>query len=260
MGSFPRMFCIGLLVLSLCVPYHCASAETVLRVRADDWMPMNGQPNSPYPGFLVEILKAVFEPEGIKVDYRLLPWERAMQETRAGRIDCVIGAYKSDVPDFVFPELHWGVDHAVLFVRASERWTFNGDLQQLKQRRTGVVTGYSYGDEFDAFGLAHQGQHIFYISGKDPLKMNIKKLKAGRLNTILDGVAPVMWQLKQLGAENYLKIAGEVLPPEPIYLACSPAKFSSQRIVNLADKGFLRIRASGELQSILDRYDIPMWQ
>lgn len=250
---------ICLVLAFLICPTFCVTADTLIKVRADDWMPMNGEPSAEYPGFLVEILEAVFEPEGLTVDYQLLPWERAIQETRLGKFDCVVGAYKSDVPDFIFPELPWGMDHALLFVQAGDDWKYTGQLSQLKERKLGVVTGYSYGDEFDQFSEDNKGKQIFFVSGQEPLKMNIKKLKAGRLDTILDGEAAVRWKLKQMGVMDYLEVAGELLPPEPLYLACSPAKFGSKRIVDLADKGMLRLRTSGQLKRILDRYGVSIW-
>ena len=79
------------------------------------------------------------------------------------------------------------------------------------------------------------------------------------MDTILDGEAAVRWKLKQMGAQEHLAVAGELLAPEPLYLACSPAKFVSQRIVDLADEGMLRLRASGQLKRILDRYGVSIW-
>ncbi|WP_157729877.1 transporter substrate-binding domain-containing protein [Bacterioplanes sanyensis] len=85
-----------------------AAAQT-LSIRSDTWYPMNGDPQADKPGFMIEIAKAIFEPQGITIDYRLMPWERALSEVRAGRIDCVVGAYVEDAPDFVFPEQPWGL-------------------------------------------------------------------------------------------------------------------------------------------------------
>jgi len=95
-----RLALIALLSTSI-----SAWSET-LTIRADEWFPMNGDPDSSNPGYMIDFAKAVFEPKGIKVDYALMPWKRALYEVRKGNNDCVVGAYESEAPGFLFPDEH----------------------------------------------------------------------------------------------------------------------------------------------------------
>ena len=42
---------ICLILIFLIFPTYCVTADTTLKVRADDWMPMNGEPSSEHPVF-----------------------------------------------------------------------------------------------------------------------------------------------------------------------------------------------------------------
>ena len=79
------------LALAVLSPVATAGAETLTLV-ADEWCPYNCTPGDEKPGFLVEIVKKVFEPQGFTVDYKIVPWARAIRDTRAGRYSAILGA------------------------------------------------------------------------------------------------------------------------------------------------------------------------
>jgi polar amino acid transport system substrate-binding protein len=83
-----------LMVMGAAVPVF---ADTIT-VRADTWMPYNGEPNSDRPGYCIEMLKVIFEPMGYKIDYQIEPWTRATANAEAGKIDAIIGAAINDCP------------------------------------------------------------------------------------------------------------------------------------------------------------------
>ncbi len=68
-------------------------AET-LRLRADSWMPYNGDAGAALPGYTVELARAIFEPRGITVDYQTMTWGDALKAAAAGQIEAVVGANK----------------------------------------------------------------------------------------------------------------------------------------------------------------------
>ena len=63
------------------------------------------------PGYAVEILKAIFEPQGIAVDYQKQPWSRALVDLEAGTNDAAIGGTAGGV--FSDNPKHWSGDHCV---------------------------------------------------------------------------------------------------------------------------------------------------
>ncbi|KPQ04843.1 MAG: ABC-type uptake system substrate-binding component [Idiomarinaceae bacterium HL-53] len=231
-------------------------ADTIT-IRSDEWYPMNGAPGADKPGFMIELAQRIFSEAGHTVDYQLMPWERAVDSVRAGTFDCVVGAYVEDAPDFVFPEQAWGVDSTGFFVRDSSSWQYDG-LDSLSSQSVAVINGYSYGEELDAM-IASNAGNFQGLGGNDALEKNIKKLEAGRVDVVIESPSVMLAKMNELGVSG-IKSAGLLGEPTPMYIACSPAKSSSQDYVQLVNEGTERLRASGELAAIMARYGMTDWQ
>ena len=67
-------------------------------------------------------------------------------------------------------------------------------------------------------------------------------------------------KLKEMGLESKIDEAGDLGEASNIYIACSPAKESSKVLMNLVDEGTEKLRLSGELQKILDKYGLKDWK
>lgn len=245
-----------LTTLLLAMPL-CSIADTV-SIRADYWYPMNGDPNSATPGFMIEIAQKALAKAGHTVDYAIMPWERALDSVRKGTFDCVVGAYKSDAPDFVFPTNSQGIDSNVVYVKKGNTWRYT-DLNSLKQVKLGGIQGYSYGDEIDAF-IEQNPDNIKLAYGPTALEQNIKKLAAGRLDGVLESPSVFEAKLKEMNLQGQFEPAGTITEAEGLYIACSPAKSGSPSIVKLIDDGTQALRESGELATILNKYGLKDWK
>ena len=90
------------LVVSILISAATCLAGDTITLRADIWDPYNGDPASDQPGFVIEVAKAVFEKAGYTVDYQVegWSWDRSVEEAKKGNIDGIVGAAKSEAPDF----------------------------------------------------------------------------------------------------------------------------------------------------------------
>lgn len=231
-------------------------ADTI-SIRADEWFPVNGQPGADKPGYMIELAKAVLEPAGHTVDYQLMPWERALDSVRKGRHDCVVGAYKEDAPDFVFPDTPWGLDSTGFFVQESSSWSYSG-FDSLMDKTVGVINGYAYGEEFDQL-IASNPKVFRGLGGNDALDKNIKKLAAGRIDVVVESPNVMRAKLKEMGVSG-IKLAGTLGEPSEMYIACSPATGKSEAYIKLVEEGTAKLRASGKLEDIMGRYGMSDWQ
>ena len=248
----------GLLILAgLCCLAFQASADTVT-IRADYWYPMNGNPGDANPGFMIEIAQRTLAKGGHTVNYELMPWERALHSAESGTIDCVVGAYKSDAPGLLFPAERQGEDTTGAFVKQGSTWRYT-NLEALKPLRVGAISGYSYGDEIDAF-IAQNPQSVQLLSGDTALEQNIRKLLTGRIDVLLESPAVLNAKLKVIDAQGQVASAGLIGTPENLYIACSPKKETSAEYVKLVSDGTRELRQSGELAKILEKYGLQDWQ
>ena len=233
------------------------SAATIT-IRADEWFPMNGEPNSDNEGYMIDLAREIFTAAGHSVDYKLMPWERAVKSVRTGQFDCVVGAYPEDAPDFKYPKESWGMDSTGFFTKADSAWSFNG-FGSLLSEKVGVISGYAYGEKLDE--LVKSRKDVFKsASGNDALEKNLKKLASNRLSVVIESVAVGNAKIKEMNLDGKVKLAGTDPLQEPIYIACSPAKPASDNYIKLVDEGTRALRASGKLKAILDRYGLKDWQ
>ncbi|WP_339672212.1 transporter substrate-binding domain-containing protein [Dasania marina] len=242
-----------LLVVMLWVCAHVSFAQSV-SIRTDEWFPMNGTPGQKPAGFLIDFAERTFD----SVDYKLMSWQRAVEEVKNGSFDCVIGAFKEDAPGFVFPEESWGVNQTAVYVRSADSWSYQG-VDSLLARKVGIIKGYSYEEEIDA--LVKTRKDVFKaLSGVDALEKNFKKLAAGRIDTLVESEPVANAKILQMGLSGKIKRVGHTNLPQPMYIACSPAKASSKKLVKRVDTVIRELRASGELEKIMNQYGLTDWK
>jgi len=247
------LICFVLAVLA--VDVSRAQAPTVT-FAADEWCPVNCTPGSDKPGYMVEIARTILERRGYEVRYVTLNWARALLYTRSGRFDAVLGALKGDAPDFLFPVEQQGETRVGLFVRASSNWQYT-DATSLQGLRVGLIRDYAYGETLEA--LIAEKARPSYAGGDHPLELNMLQLQADRIDLVVEDVNIFRHTARELGLSAAFRLA-KTFSSEKIYTAFSPGSARSQNLADTMTAGMREIRASGELQAILDRYGLQDWE
>ncbi len=233
-------------------------AQPMLRVRADHWMPYNGTAADERPGYVVEILRAIFEPQEVQVNYALLPWDESLAEARAGRIEAVIGANATEAADLVVPKESIGVPRVGIWVRKGSVWSY-ANAASLQTIRLGCIHGYSYSDPLDAYLRTAKPGAVTAFAGENPLQDGIAKLSSGEIDAFIETVPVFIWAVKASGRTvsdfriEYSEIA------EPVYIAFARTELGRRRAAAF-DVGIRKLRTSGALATILRRYGLSDWQ
>ncbi|MBN8542944.1 MAG: transporter substrate-binding domain-containing protein [Alphaproteobacteria bacterium] len=237
-----------------------------ISIVADAWCPYNCDAEGDKKGYVVDIAKAIFEPEGISVHYEIMPWTRAIRLTRNGTHTAVIAATTNEAKKFVFPQEIIGISDYRFYTLADHKWRFNGDMQSIHPISLGVVDGYSYDIRMDAFISKHRNhrEHIQVVGGSNASKQNIKKLIAKRIEVMLEDPNVLAYKMNEMGVTTSLRDAGAldttIEQDELLYLAFSPKHPDAKSLATLFDKGLRKLRKTGKLNSILERYGIKDWK
>jgi ABC-type amino acid transport substrate-binding protein len=94
---------IKILFLTL-ISLNSFAEDKVLTFASDPYCPWNCD-DPVNKGIAVDILKAIFEPKGYKVEYINMPWTNALKNVRQGKFTGVmIASLNSDTKDFIFPK------------------------------------------------------------------------------------------------------------------------------------------------------------
>ncbi len=245
------------------VPAYASDGKNIV-IAADEWSPYNGAEDGERPGYGVEIARKVFKDAGYTVVYKVMPWDAAIEGTRAGDLDAVIGASSDEVPDFVFPGEEFGVSLMGFFVRVDSKWTFEG-FDSLKGRSLALIADYSYSEELDEYLGTHTDATVLHVaSGEDALGANIGKLKDGSVDIVVEDVNVFAEKTLTMGVRDAFRLAGEVPGGDAaVYVAFSPASPKVERsrlLARLFDEGVKKLRESGELRTILEKYGLDDWK
>lgn len=234
------------------------SAQSILRVRADHWMPYNGATTDERPGYAVEILRAIFEPQEVQVRYALGSWEESLAEARAGRIEAVIGANATEAADLVVPKESIGVPRVGIWVRKDSAWNYT-NAASLQSIRLGCISGYSYSEPLDAYLRTAKPGTVTAFAGENPLQEGIAKLNSGEIDAFVETVPVFIWNVKASGraVSDYRIEYSEIA--EPIYIAFARTELGRRRAAAF-DLGIRKLRTSGALAGILRRYGLSDWQ
>lgn len=254
-SGFRAVFTVSVLLLS-----GWAYAER-LQVVADIWCPFNCQPTAPLPGYLVEVLAAVFEQD--RIDYQVLPWKRAMLQTRRGESGVALAATEELAREgqLLIGRQSVGNAYDCLYVASGNPLEYHGQAADLRVlRRLGIVLGYEYGEGFGEWlAMASNKDRIFVESGEEPARRNLRKLVAGGLDGVIEDRSVMSFLLLDPAYAGRVVSAG-CNQAVPLYLAFSPRLAGVEQRIEQFDQGLLALRRSGRLGQILGKYGLADWQ
>ncbi len=265
------------LFLSICIFSFTANAENgtpqaqpeadksiVISIVADTWCPYNCNPKSPHTGFIVDITKQAFAKHNIEVKYSVMPWTRAIAETRKGIHTAIIGASVDDAPDFIFPAIAQGLVENHFYVKKENKWRYAG-INSLKTIVLGAIADYSYNDELDGYINKYKlnPTYIEMMSGDNALGINLSRLARGKIGATVESKYVMDYYLSQHNMQDQVEDAG-ILPPsdkDKLYVSFGPKnKKIAQKYADILSRETANMRASGELKKILDIYGLTDWE
>lgn len=236
-----------------------AKINVPLTVRADIWCPHNCIPKSENPGYFIEVLEHIFGKENIS--YEELNWARAIQQTKLGEFDMIVGAAQDDAPDFIFPKTPLGRNTNCFYTRPDSTWTYEniGSVKALKGGLA-VVKDYAYFEELNVFIKSKEAESIIQSHhGNNVLANMLKKLEVKRVDALIENPNVINYVFKD-AKELPIRKAG-CMDTGAIYVAFSPSKNKpkSQSYADQFDREIAIMMKNGEFEKILAKYNLKPW-
>lgn len=244
-----KYFILSMMAVLL-IPLNALTAERMIFVIGGMSPPLAYEDNSKIVGTDVEVVKEFCRQNNITPEFKVFPWKRALKSLKDGSVHAMFSLLRTkEREEFLYyPSTPINMVRTVVIARKKDQIKISG-INDLKDKKIGVIDGYKYGAEFDT------------LSGLDKILLNDKKqmiflLDKERVDVILDSESIFNFNCKKFGFDrNKFKVV-YLVRENPLYIGFSKSALK-QKGEDLAKKftPFLKeLKTKGELDKIRNKY------
>lgn len=219
----------------------------------DIWCPYNCAEQEADKGALVELLTEILKRRGIALDYRVLPWSRALQEVREGRIDGIIGAGAADAKYATLTRKPWLHAELATLTHRDTGFRWQG-FDSLTGKSVVVIANYEYAQPLPAW-LAANPQAVHQLSGDNAFRQAVLLILHKRQQVFFSSYPALRRHLQTAEFANALAIHKTGLKT-PIFMGVTETKPYSAALLAVLNEGFDALVVSGKADTIIARYDL----
>jgi polar amino acid transport system substrate-binding protein len=218
------------------------------------------EPGNHREGYVVDMLREIYQPLGFKVQLFIVPWSRCLEEVRIGRVTAVIGTDTEEAPDLIFPDATMGVYRPLFYTLAEADWTYHG-IDALQEIRLGVVQDYSYSSELDTYiEDYHQTDRLLFAKGEQPMEPLLLALREERIEAFIENEFTVTAYFDdQPGELGLVREAGRLQTDDKMYVAFNPSVERINALAKHYDQRIDKLRKGGLLAELLNNYGLKDW-
>ncbi|MBC9252341.1 ABC transporter substrate-binding protein [Pseudomonas alcaligenes] len=237
-----RLWMLGVL-LGLLVPLGAQADQALpqeIQLVSEYWA---GHTNRDGSGLAWDIMRQVFEPAGVKVSFRIVPYTRSIGLVQRGEADAWLGSYRDEIGQrIVYPHWHYDADLiAALGLQSKPQPT----LANLGQYRLAWVRGYDY--QHYLTGL----QHYQEIERRNGI---LGMLDLDHADFYLDASTEIDEVLKDSADASRYRVT--LLTRLPLYPGFSDTP-RGRALAALYDQRMAALVGSGALRPLFKRWQQP---
>ncbi|MDH4568487.1 transporter substrate-binding domain-containing protein [Pseudomonas sp. BN414] len=189
-----------------------------------------------------DILRKVYEPEGIQLKIHSVPYTRSIGLVERGEADAWMGSYRNEVQSAYYPRWHYDADQVTAL---SLRSTPVPTLATLGQYRLAWIRGYDYQDYLPNL------KHFKEIQRRSGI---LSMLELGHVDFYIDARTEVDDVLEGSAEPDKYRITP--LMRLPLYLGFADTP-RGRRLADMFDRRMDALVASGELRPLFVRWKQP---
>ncbi|MFL4474650.1 amino acid ABC transporter substrate-binding protein/permease [Paeniglutamicibacter sp. MACA_103] len=207
--------------------------------------PFEFRQNGELTGIDMDLMRAIAEEEGFKVEIRSLGFNAALQALSSDQVDGVIAGMsitdeRKNIYDFSEPYFESGIQMAV---------AKNDDEIKGYEDLEGKTVVAKTGSEGETYAKSIAGQYGFNVTSLDQSATMYESVKAGSAVAVFDDYPVLAYGVAQ---NNGLKTVTDKVPGGSYGFAVN--KGNNTALLAAFNDGLAKLEASGEYQQILDKY------
>ncbi|MBX7278638.1 transporter substrate-binding domain-containing protein [Pseudomonas sp. ERGC3:05] len=228
------MMCASSLVLA-----DEAPVPGKVMLASEEW---NNYTNKDGSGLAWDVLRQVFEPAGITLQTRTVPYTRSVGLAQRGEVDGWVGAYRDEARGVLYPHWHFDADHLYALGLATAP---TPSLATLGNYRLAWVRGYRY--EAYLPNLHHFNQ----IERRDGI---LPMLQHARVDFYIDSLTEAKHVLSQSDEPSQFKLTH--IAELPLYVGFADTE-RGRALMAVYDRRMAALVKNGELKPIFERWKQP---
>lgn len=193
-------------------------------------------------GMAWDILRAVFEPEGVKLEIRSVPYTRSIGLVQRGEVDAQVGAYRDESEGVLYPRWHYDIDHIYALGLASKP---TPTLATIGNYQLVWMRGYEYNNYLPNVRRFNEIQRTVGI---------LSMLAHDRADFYIDALMEIDRLLSK--AENPQQFKRSPLINLPLYLGFANTE-NGRALRSLFDRRMDVLVKTGQLKPIFERWKQP---
>ena len=219
-----------------------------IRIITPQW---EGQTNRDGSGLFFDIIRSVYEPEGIRIVFAFAPWKRCISTVQAGERDAMLCVWASHArkDHQLIPKIPLYIEHTAAVVKKASGIVWKG-IHSLDYRRAVWLRGYDYhlADQLTDIQLADWHE----VDGHDEAW---HQLDLDRFDAYIDALIDIRAYVDSGLAEARLY---EI---HPLWLQKAYVAFAdsdrSRQLVRVYDRRAAAMVASGQMAEIYHKWKQP---
>ncbi|MFT7110628.1 MAG: polar amino acid transport system substrate-binding protein [Psychrobacter glaciei] len=245
-----RLLCLTLLI-TLCFSlqaeeYNSAVIDRAhiktISIVAPVW---EGYTNQDGTGAYWEVLKAIYEPLGISVKTKSVPWNRAMKMVSKYRTyNAIVGEYRDTEENVIFPDYSIDTEYmSVLSKNTSGNKFIN--LSSLTGKTVGWIKDYE---------VIAESKRDFKLREFRNIEQGIEYLNGDKLDFLIDDWDEIAAAMKAAEMTSADYSVDEMPEGSPLYVAFSEDNLSKE-FIKIYNERIPVLAKSGKLEAIYTKWD-----
>lgn len=222
-----------------------AGAPPPLQLATDPWPPFTDGPDQ--PRIAVELVETALRRAGHPAQTTVLAPGRQLPALQKGRFDGSPALWKDAERRAYLRYSKPYLENRLVLVARSGTDVSAKNLAELKDKRVGIVTGYSYGSVLD------QAPQTRFVNG-DSDEMNLKSLVVGELDYVLADEVLIfhIFDRSPKEASAQLAVGKTAMVRRPLHFAIRKDHPQAQVILDRFDRAIREMIKDGEFNRILE--------
>lgn len=235
---------VAVMILGAVIAAGPAYGADTIRISSEQW---DGATHRDGSGLYWDIIRAVYEPAGVDVRTRIVPYARSIREVMVtDKADAWVASYLDEVDGALYPEWHFDADYVDAVYNPDLVSGIEGE-ETLAGREVGWMRGYAY-DQYLSVGVN--------ATQVDDRHGGLRMVEGGRLDFFIDAQVEIDTALEETGLGE--KLASDTVLELPLYLGFADTE-RGRELLAIWDRRMPKLLEDGTIKRLYQEYEWGVW-